>query len=57
MGHCLGKIVKDDNFLQKYVALKKGTFNGTKENNIIDIEFWSKVIDYEICKIELGSTF
>ena len=57
MGQCLGKTVKDNDFLQKYVALKKGTFNGTKENNLIDIEFWSKVIDYENCKIELGSTF
>ena len=57
MGQCLGKTVKNNDFLQKYVALKKGTFNGTKENNLIDIEFWSKVIDYENYKIELGSTF
>ena len=53
MGQCFSKPI-ENNFLEKYVALKKGTNNGIKDNKKIDVSFWSNLIDYECSKIALG---
>ena len=53
MGNCLSKQEEED-FFEKFVKLQCGAFDGSTDEGLIDVQFWSKFFDYNFSKVEIG---